>query len=103
MLDADWLLIELDAVDDVTADDDDVTVGACGVVGVIRVEVAVAVEATALATPDDDLPANVFAIRQWNAEKALQKRMEVLRGQLFVKARTFNTNTVEQAFIVMRD
>ena len=67
------------------------------------IEVAVAVEAPALATPDDDLPANVFAIRQWNAEKALQKRMEVLRGQLFVKARTFNTNTVEQAFIVMRD
>ena len=43
MLDADWLLIELDVVDDVTADDDDVTVGACGVVGVIRVEVAAAV------------------------------------------------------------
>ena len=43
MLDADWLLIELDVVDDVTADDDDVTVGVCGVVGVIRVEVAAAV------------------------------------------------------------
>ena len=42
MLDAEWLLIELDVVDDVTADDDesDVTVGACGVVGVIKVEVA---------------------------------------------------------------